>query len=201
DRDPGLVDLPIDEKARDAGTLGLLHGLDRCVRSGVVENDRGRLAGNGRVDQLILLVCIVVVRKNQRLVAELLGLGGGAVRLGCKERIVVRWGDNHQQLSVARSHRTCARQHDEGYCRTTKRLDRYHCVSSLFFTRIQRPFRAIEFRLRGRAPTATIDLSSAWCDQNSQDEIARMTPKPPQTSCAAPVARSSRCSFERRRTP
>jgi hypothetical protein len=50
DGDSRLVDLAIDQKARNARGLGLLNRLYRSIRSGVVENDRRRFAGDRRVD-------------------------------------------------------------------------------------------------------------------------------------------------------
>ena len=73
---PRLVDLAIDQKARNARGLCLLNRLDRSVRSGVVENDRDRFAGDRRVDQLVLLVGVVVVDEHQSVVAERLGFCG-----------------------------------------------------------------------------------------------------------------------------
>ena len=71
-------------------SLAFLHGGDGGVGAGIVEDDRLGAAADGGVDQLRLLVGVVVMDEHQRLVAEFLGLGFGAVGLGLEERIVVR---------------------------------------------------------------------------------------------------------------
>ena len=98
DGDAGLVDLAVDQEARNAGVLGLLNRLDRSVGAGVVENDRDRFAGDRGVDQLVLLVGVVVVNEHQSVVAERLGLGGRAFGLGGEERVVVRRRDDRDQV-------------------------------------------------------------------------------------------------------
>ena len=99
-RDAGLVDLAIDQEGGNAGGLGLLDRGDRGIGTGIVEDDGRRLAADGGVEFLVLLVGVVVVRQHQRLVAQGLGLGFGTLRLGGEERIVVRRRDDGDQLAV-----------------------------------------------------------------------------------------------------
>ena len=85
--DAGGVDLAVDQEGRDARVLSLLHGRDRSVCAGIVENDRLGAAGDCGVDQFALLVCVVVMDEHQSLVAKLLGL-----RLGTRSASALKKG-------------------------------------------------------------------------------------------------------------
>jgi hypothetical protein len=72
------------------------------LETGVVEDDRGGLAGDRGVDLLALLGRVVVVAEDQGLVAELLGLSGGGVLLGLEEHVVRGRRDDHDELGRRR---------------------------------------------------------------------------------------------------
>ena len=90
----GLVHFTVDEKSRDAGFFRFLHRSDGGVRTGIVEDDGRRLAGDGGVEQLVLLVGIIIMDKDQSIVAKFLGFGFSAHCLGLEERIVLGGHDN-----------------------------------------------------------------------------------------------------------
>ena len=98
DGDAGGVDLAIDQERRNARVLGLLHGGDRGVGAGIVEDDRLGAAADRRVDQLGLLVGVVVMNQNQRFIAEFLGLGFRADGFGLEEWVVVRGRDDGNEI-------------------------------------------------------------------------------------------------------
>jgi hypothetical protein len=100
-RHAARVDLAIDQEHGNARLLRLGHRGDRRVRAGVVEDDRGYFPRDRDVHHLILLVGIVVVRADDGLVAELARPGGGALRLGFEERVVVRRRDHRDALRPA----------------------------------------------------------------------------------------------------
>ena len=92
------VDLAIDQERRHARLLGIGDGSDARVRAGVVEDDGLGAAGHGRVDELVLLGGVVVVAEHERVVAELLRLGLGAVGLRLEEGVVERRRDDGDQV-------------------------------------------------------------------------------------------------------
>ena len=73
--DTGFVDLTVNQKGRDTGIFGFLHRPDGGVRAGVIQNDRFRFARNRGLNQLVLLVNVIVVRRHQRGVTQLFGFG------------------------------------------------------------------------------------------------------------------------------
>lgn len=96
----GGVDLPIDEDARDAGCLCLVHRGNRGVRTGIVEDDRRHLPRDRDVIQLVLLVRIVVVRVDEDLVAERPGTFRRSLRFRLEKGIVVRGSDDRDALAA-----------------------------------------------------------------------------------------------------
>ena len=114
DGDAAGIDLAVDQECGNAGVLGLLDRSDGGVGAGIVEHDRLGLAADRGIDQLGLLVGVVVMDQDDGVVAELLGLGRGTFRLRLEERVVVRGGDDRDQVGGIGG-RGCAQRHQAGH--------------------------------------------------------------------------------------
>jgi hypothetical protein len=76
-----LVDFSVDEDDRNACGNSLLHRTDRTVGVGRVEDDRDRLVGDRRVDQVAFGIGVTLVRTDRCRVAKLFGCRLGNVAL------------------------------------------------------------------------------------------------------------------------
>ena len=106
-----LVDFGVDQDNRDVGRDRLLHRTDRTTGVGRIKNDRNRLVGDGRIDQLALGVRVTGVGTNDGRVAHLLGGRLGDIAFGEPVRVGrIIDDDRHQTFSL----RHCRAGHERG---------------------------------------------------------------------------------------